>query len=165
MSAAAAFPPPPSGRPGAPNGTSRSSGFNTTGGGEKAYDHIQDLQARAQDGYDIGQPVAKLLAVANESMSQARFLIESRRPDLAYVEYLRSYEIVVGVLPKHGTVHDLDQEQTRQYKRIMADLNQMNPQFMGIKGIIENNNKRSGVLPKSYAVSYTHLTLPTKRIV
>lgn len=156
MSAAASFPAPPAGPPGVLNGDSRPNGFSNTGGGEKAYDHIQDLQARAQDGYDPVQPVAKLLSVAQQSIKQARFLIDARRPDLAYVEYLRSYEIVVTVLPKHGTVHDLDQEQLRQYKKIMNDLNQMNTQFMGIKGIIENNNKRSGVLPKNYEVLSGH---------
>lgn len=156
MSAAASFPTPPSGPPGALKGDPRPNGFNNTGGGEKAYDHIQDLQARAQDGYDPDQPVAKLLSVAQQSIQQARFLIDARRPDLAYVEYLRSYEIAVTVLPKHGTVHDLDTEQTKQYRKIMGELNAMNTQFMGIKGIIENNNKRSGVLPKNYQVLSGH---------
>lgn len=155
MSAAASLPSPPSAPPGHSNG-SRTPTFNN--GTEVPYEHIQDLQARAQDGYNANDPPAKLLSTAAQSLQQAKSLLDSRRPDLAFVEYLRAYEIAIDVIPRNGKGldMDLDQEWDRQYKYVKSTLVQWNEQYMGIKSIIENNNKRSGVLPKYYQIKTQH---------
>jgi len=155
MSAAASLPNPPSGPPGHSNGA-RPQPFNS--GTERPYEHIQDLQARAQDGFSDQEPPAKLLGTAANSLQQAKILLDSRRPDLAFVEYLRAYEIAIDVIPRSGKVLDMDMDQgwDRQYKHVKNTLVQWNEQYMGIKGIIENNNKRSGVLPRGYQAKINH---------
>jgi ubiquitin carboxyl-terminal hydrolase 8 len=155
MSAAASLPTPPSGPPGHSNGA-RPQTFNTTA--ERPYEHIQDLQARAQDGFSDQDPPAKLLGTAANSLQQAKILLDSRRPDLAFVEYLRAYEIAIDVIPRSGKVLDMDMDQgwDRQYKYVKNTLVQWNEQYMGIKGIIENNNKRSAVLPRGYQAKINH---------
>ena len=135
MSAAASLPNPPSGPPGHSNGA-RPQTFNTSA--ERPYEHIQDLQARAQDGFSYQDPPAKLLGTAANSLQQAKILLDSRRPDLAFVEYLRAYEIAIDVIPRSGKVLDMDMDQgwDRQYKYVKNTLVQWNEQYMGIKGII-----------------------------
>lgn len=154
MSAAASLPSPPSAPPGYSNG-SRTPTFNGT---DQPYEHIQDLQSRAQEGYNESDPPAKLLSTAAQSLQQAKSLLDSRRPDLAFVEYLRAYEIAIDVIPRNGRKLDMDLDQgwDRQYKYVKNTLVQWNTQYMGIKGIIENNNKRSGVLPKDYRTNIQH---------
>ena len=155
MSAAASLPSPPSGNPGPSNG-SRTHTFNSGTG--RSYDHIQDLQARAQDGYSEQDPPAKLLNTAAASLQHAEMLLGSRRPDLAFVEYLRAYEIAIDIIPRSGKVLDMDMDQgwDRQYKSVKNTLVKWNNQYMGIKTIIENDNKRSGVLPRGYQSSISH---------
>ena len=121
MSAAASLPSPPSGNPGHSNG-SRTHTFNS--GTERAYDHIQDLQARAQDGYSEKDSLAKLLNTATNSLQHAEMLLGSRRPDLAFAEYLRAYEIAIDIIPRSGRVLDMDMDQSwdRQYKQVKNTL-------------------------------------------
>jgi ubiquitin carboxyl-terminal hydrolase 8 len=155
MSAAASLPSPPSGNPGHSNG-SRPHTFNSGTG--RAYEHIQDLQAKAQDGYSEQDSPAKLLQTAATSLQRAEMLLGSRRPDLAFVEYLRAYEIAIDIIPRSGKVLDMDMDQgwDRHYKFVKNTLVKWNDQYMGIKTIIENDNQRSGVLPRGYQSSISH---------
>lgn len=155
MSAAASLPSPPSGPPGHSNGT-RPPTFN--GNADRPYEHIQDLQSRAQEGFSDHDPPAKLLGTAAASLQQAEMLLNSRRPDLAFVEYLRAYEIAIDFIPRSGKMLDMDLDQgwDRQYKLVKNTLIQWNAQYMSIKSIIENNNKRSQVLPKGYQAKINH---------
>jgi ubiquitin carboxyl-terminal hydrolase 8 len=155
MSAAASLPSPPSGNPGHSNG-SRTHTFNS--GTERAYEHIQDLQARAQDGCSEQDSPAKLLNTATNALQHAEMLLGSRRPDLAFVEYLRAYEIAIDIIPRSGKLLDMDMDQSwdRQYKTVKNTLVKWNNQYMSIKTIIENDNKRSGVLPRGYQAAISH---------
>lgn len=158
MSAAASLPSPPSGPPGHSNGNgARPPTFNPSA--ERPYEHIQDLQARAQDGFSDHDPPAKLLNTAAASLQTAKKLLDSRQPDLAFVEYLRAYEIAIDVIPRSGKILDMDMDQgwDRQYKHVKNTLIQWNAQYMSIKTIIENNNKRSKVLPRGYQAKINHM--------
>nr|OQO27806.1 hypothetical protein B0A51_04619 [Rachicladosporium sp. CCFEE 5018] len=150
MSAATSLPSPPGGIAGGYNGKPSTNGGGST---EKVFEHIQDLQAKAQQGYQADDPVAKLLSLAVTSLRQAKLLVDTRRPDLAFVDYLRAYEIAVGVIPRHGTVYDLDPQLDRQYKQLQGQLKQMEEQFMSIKSIIMNNNLRNGTRPRGGIVN------------
>ena len=121
-------------------------------GGEKVYDHIQDLQRKARSGYNPQGSINQLLEAADRGLRQAQTLLEFRRPDMSYVEYLRVFEIVVVDIPRnkewpqfqvdHGggkAVHD--------YRVIQRKVNGLNDQYASIKQIIVNNNKRSGIEP------------------
>jgi ubiquitin carboxyl-terminal hydrolase 8 len=159
MSAAASLPSPPSGQPGHSTGNgngARPPAFNPNA--ERPFEHIQDLQARAQDGISDHDPPAKLLSAAAISLQQAKVLLDDRRPDLAFVEYLRAYEIAIDVIPRSGKILDMDMDQgwDRQYKYVKSTLVEWNERYMKIKTIIENNNQRSGVLPRGYQAKISH---------
>ncbi len=154
MSAAAPYPSQP------PNGVLPASGVIPNGkiasfnGGERAYSHIQDLRLLALTGFKRDGSVPQLLQDAETALGQSRSLLEfSRRPDLAYVEYMRAFEIVTEVIPHHRGWADLQMDHgggtlpkfQMLQKRILAQADQ----FASIKEIIVNNNLRSGVQPKS----------------
>ncbi|EME49118.1 hypothetical protein DOTSEDRAFT_67997 [Dothistroma septosporum NZE10] len=130
-----------------PNGRSAS----TNGSGERVFAHIQDLKAEALTDFSPQQSVGTLLNRAEAALAQAKTYIDFRRPDLAFVDYLRAYEIAVEVLPRHkDKTHFIhDQHGEEKLRLLQRRINSMDEQFENIKKIIVNNNSRSGVLPKS----------------
>ena len=165
MSAAAPLPPPThaaSSANGATNGVGNSSSSSNGGvgggsGGERVYAHISDLKSDALSGLSKNssqsQSITNLFAQAERSLQDARTNIDFRRPDIAFVDYLRAYEIAVEVIPRHRDythfIHDQHGQSKLQVlqRRLLA----MSEQFDKIKEIIVNNNSRSGVRPRSLA--------------
>lgn len=156
MSAAPPLPPPPSGPPAHTNGYDGShsrAGSNASAGpnagGERRFEHIQDLRAKALQGLTKDTSIHSLLQTADLALKQSQNLLDFRRPDLAYVEYLRASEIVVHLVPEHRDHFDLthDQDAERLAWTLARKINQKSDQFAKIKDIIINNNRRSGVQP------------------
>ncbi|KAK4549510.1 hypothetical protein LTR36_006507 [Oleoguttula mirabilis] len=157
MSAAAPLPPYPNGGP---------VGYNDPrwpgagGSPERAFAHFQDLQAMSQEGYNPSSSILTLLDTADHGLAQAKTLVDFRRPDLAFVEYLRASDILVTVIPHHKdyTHFTLDQpERAQKYFLLRKKVNAMNDQFVGIKGIIVNNNQRTGARPQRGQPSGGHV--------
>ncbi|SMR51780.1 unnamed protein product [Zymoseptoria tritici ST99CH_3D1] len=146
MSAAGPLP-SPSSASNPQNGASRS---HPTNGGERVFAHVKDLQEDALTDFSPSQSIGQLLDRAERALKQAKSSIDFRRPDHAFTEYLRAYEITVEVIPRHRDyihfMHDQHGEQKLQVlqRRISA----MADQFQSIKKIIINNNSRFGVLPR-----------------
>ncbi|KAL8648552.1 MAG: hypothetical protein Q9210_004919 [Variospora velana] len=65
--------------------------------------HIKDLQARADPGQGLNPhtPIRTLLEQAQQSASQANASISFGKPDRAYIEYLRSSNILLEIIPRH----------------------------------------------------------------
>lgn len=152
MSAAAPLPPP------TPTPTHAAGGGSGGGsGGERVYAHISDLQTNALAGLgkDSSQSysITTLFAQAETSLQDAKFNIDFRRPDVAFVDYLRAYEIAVEVIPHHRDyVHFIhDQHGQSKLQVLQRRIAALSEQFANIKQIIVNNNSRSGVRPRSLA--------------
>lgn len=143
--------------PSAPNGPPRngSTGGNMNGGGgggggDRVFVHIQDLQTEALSTFSITQSIGHLLQHAEQALQQAKAHIDFRRPDHAYMNYIRAFEIAVNVIPSHrDSVHFLhDQHGEERLRLLQRKINAMGDQFGKIKQIIVNNNSRSGVVPR-----------------
>ncbi|TKA79421.1 hypothetical protein B0A55_03512 [Friedmanniomyces simplex] len=148
MSAAAA-PLPPSASNGAPSYDPRPPPPNSSG--ERAFEHLDDLKAKVAQGYSPHSSIAELIRIAEVGLDQAYTLNTFRRPDLAFVEFVRASEIVVDVIPRHKdyTHFTLDQpEPAKKLTLLQKRISAGNEQFAAIKQIIINNNKRSGVRPR-----------------
>lgn len=150
MSAAAPLPPSSAGNPHAGPHSAASKPSSNGTAGDRVFDHIHDLQAKASTGYNPSSTLKTLLDIAELGLSQATNLLTYRRPDLAFVEFTRSFEIATQVIPRHAgyvdLVHD-DRNGEQRLKVLCRRLFALHDQFMGIKGIIENNNQRHGTLP------------------
>ena len=78
------------------NGSTPSAG---SGQGVHPLVHIRDLQDRATQGLDVNQSITGLITAAENSLRQAVTLLQYRKPDSAYLEYLRTFEILVTYIP------------------------------------------------------------------
>ncbi|TKA27415.1 hypothetical protein B0A50_05027 [Salinomyces thailandicus] len=119
--------------------------------GERAYAHIEDLKRLAGNN-NPNASIRHLLDLADTGLKQAVNLNQNfRRPDLAFVEYLRAFDIVANVIPHH---HDwasfsIDQpERAQQWRVLRHRISGLADQFDAIKSIIINNNRRCGTVPK-----------------
>ncbi|CAK1354346.1 unnamed protein product [Cercospora beticola] len=127
-------------------------GSSGNGGGERVYSHITDLQAEALASLSSnGQSITQLLASAEKSFNDAKFKIDYRRPDMAFVDYLRASEIAVEVVPRHRDyIHFIhDQHGQQKLQVLQRRITGLADQFASIKQIIVNNNSRYGTVPRS----------------
>jgi ubiquitin carboxyl-terminal hydrolase 8 len=147
MSAAAALPYPNGG----PAHAARPSGPN--GGGERVFEHINDLKEKSREGYNPQNTIPQLLQVAESGLNQATNLNTNfRRPDLAFVEYLRAADIVTEVIPRHRSYASLEidhPEWRRKWDLLSRKVLALGDQYSNIRQIIVHNNSRSGVQAKN----------------
>jgi ubiquitin carboxyl-terminal hydrolase 8 len=113
----------------------------------RPYPHIDDLKERAKLSLvDKNQSLNHLLSEAANAVKQAETLVEYRRPDLAYVEYLRAFEVAVAIIPQHEQYPILSSRrgsQFAQHQSILRNISQLADRFDKIKEIIINDNKRN----------------------
>ncbi|KAG9669766.1 cysteine proteinase, partial [Aureobasidium melanogenum] len=113
----------------------------------RPYPHIEDLKEKAKiSSVDKNQSLNQLLAEATTAVKQAESLVEYRRPDLAYVEYLRAFEIAVAIIPQHEQYPILSSRrgsQFNQHQSILRKISQLADRFDKIKEIIINDNRRN----------------------
>ncbi|KAK3071120.1 ubiquitin-specific protease doa4, partial [Teratosphaeriaceae sp. CCFEE 6253] len=142
--AATPLPPPTAGPPPRPPSS-------TPNAGERIFDHIEDLKAEVPDGFNPAASIPILLTTAQTCLEQAQSLNTTfRRPDLAFVEFIRASEIVVDVIPRHRDYVHFTIDQVEPAKRLGLLRKRVaggNEQFAAIKGIIVNNNTRYGTKP------------------
>ncbi|KAI5204447.1 cysteine proteinase [Aureobasidium subglaciale] len=121
--------------------------FNPAATPNKAYPHIEDLKDRAKiSSVDKNQSLNHLLTEASTAVKQAESLVEYRRPDLAYVEYLRAFEIAVAIIPQHEQYPLLSSRRGSQFtshQSILRKISHLADRFDKIKEIIVNDNKRN----------------------
>ncbi|KAM3415447.1 Ubiquitin carboxyl-terminal hydrolase 4 [Cercospora zeina] len=127
-------------------------GGGGSGGGERVFPHISDLQADALFGLsNAGQSITQLLARAEHSVKDATFNLEYRRPDMAFVDYLRAAEIAVEIVPHHRDyIHFIhDQHGLQKLQVLQRRITALAEQYDSIKQIIVHNNSRNGTVPRS----------------
>ncbi|WPG98366.1 ubiquitin carboxyl-terminal hydrolase 4 [Acrodontium crateriforme] len=166
MSSAAPPLPYPAGGPGSYDNGARRPSATPNGGGERVFDHLHDLQKMSRTGYDPRSSISHLLGLAETGLNQAQTLNDFRRPDLAFVEYLRAAEIVVNIIPHHKDYTHFtydQQERVGKFKLLTKRIHGMDGQFEKIKAIIESNNLRHGVIPKAAQVTQRKESLPVSR--
>ncbi|KAK5113229.1 hypothetical protein LTR62_003565 [Meristemomyces frigidus] len=158
MSAAAA-PPPYS------NGASvvirSQSHVPANGGGERVFEHIDDLKAKVAYGYSPASSINELLKIAGGGLEQTMAQISFRRPDIAFVEYLRASEIVLNVIPHHRDYIHFTIDQEEPAKRLgiaQKKVNALSEQFSSIKQIIVDNNERHNTRPGQAVNGHTRTT-------
>jgi len=130
---------------------------STTHTGERVFAHIDDLKAQAREGYNPYNTIPTLLNIADTALNQAHAHNTTfRRPDRAFVEFLRASDIVVEIIPRHkdypSVINSVDHpEQTQKYRVLKGRVNASTEQYANIKQIIISNNKRNGVRPQGVA--------------
>lgn len=84
------------------NGRPISTSSDGNGTPSKPLAHISDLQIAAVKDISVNHSFSKLVGEAQKALNSAETFVQFRRPDLAYQEYLRAFEIVVNIVPRHS---------------------------------------------------------------
>ncbi|KAI4287226.1 MAG: hypothetical protein L6R35_003518, partial [Caloplaca aegaea] len=113
------------------------------------FPHIKDLQARADPGQGLNPhtPIRTLLEQAQQSASQANASISFGKPDRAYIEYLRSSNILLEIIPRHKDYPMLksDREGWRMtYTSLCKQNDKQHHMFKTIYDMIVEDNKKCG---------------------
>lgn len=119
--------------------------------------HINDISVVAQGRVDEMKhfSIGHLVEEAQKSLTSARILLEGRRPDRAYLDYLIALEIIANQIPQHKDYVDFQGnrgEKHRQNRELVKEVHSFEDRFSKVRDIIINDNKRSNVQPK-YAYS------------
>ncbi|KAL1297827.1 hypothetical protein AAFC00_006356 [Neodothiora populina] len=125
----------------------------------KPYPHISDLQAAAVKDLHADHSLNFLIGEARTSLNNADTLLAFRRPELAYRDYLRCFEILANIIPRHRDQPDLARKHGHQfqaYNDMLKRVSLKTDQYAKIKDIIVNDNKRNGTRPAAS-------TVPTRR--
>lgn len=141
-------PPPPYPEAGASNNRPSSSS-SSANGGERIFQHIDDLKRSALSGFTANGSIHQLIDDADRALKQADFILRTfRRPDLSYVEYLRAFEIVVEVIPHNKGWADLQMDHQggnlQKYQVLQNKINSLSEEYANIKEVIISNNRKSG---------------------
>ncbi|KAF4541923.1 Ubiquitin c-terminal [Lasiodiplodia theobromae] len=120
----------------------------------RAMPHINDLKARAEDRLRSAPlTVDRMLEMAEQSTMQIDSLLDFRRPDLAYLEYIVASELVFNRIPTSRDAPLVREDRGTRYQRhkgLVKYLSDRADRLANIKEIIINDNKRSGVQPASH---------------
>ncbi|KAL8833838.1 MAG: hypothetical protein Q9170_004060 [Blastenia crenularia] len=116
------------------------------------FSHIKDLQARASLGHGFNplMPIRSLLEQAQQSASQANACISFGRPDRAYVEYLRSSNILLEIIPRHKDYPTLSSDRggwRTAYKHLCQQNDKQHQMFRTIYDMIVDDNQKYGTAP------------------
>ncbi|KAK5205217.1 ubiquitin-specific protease doa4 [Exophiala xenobiotica] len=118
---------------------------------ERVFPHIKDI---IQDATTSFQPDDSLTHSLNEletCIATAKASVDFRRPDVAYKNYLRAYEIAVQRIPKHREYGfwDNNQSWSMKYKTALRKINELQSQMAQVREVIEENNRRHGTQPRT----------------
>ena len=130
----------------------------------RIYPHIKDLQAEHQKRIQIdiaAVPVKTLLGAAQASVNRVNTDVTYKRPDLAFVEYLVSSEILLNLIPRHKDFPSIktDQGQWGQLYTFLRKQNDaQNGMFQEIKAVIIDDNTKNGTKPARESLPSTSIS-------
>lgn len=113
----------------------------------RVYPHITDLQSRAFKDLSVNHSINYLVAEAKTALSNANASLNFRRPDQAYQEYLRAFEIVVNIIPRHPDNPSLTGKHRDIQTDLIARIADQTEQYAKIKELIVNDNRRNATQP------------------
>ncbi|KAF5018418.1 hypothetical protein F66182_9592 [Fusarium sp. NRRL 66182] len=116
------------------------------------FPHIEDVIVPSRD-VDPNQSIRKLLEAAEASLRQADMCRDYyRRPDNALREYIKASVIAVQIIANHQDYNDIKSKHrdfVRAHTNLLHKIKQQDPVYAKIKQDIIEDNKRSGVQPRS----------------
>lgn len=147
-----------------PNGSRPSSTSGSRAGAGRIFPHIDDLVRDAQPNLSIQTPPNQSLQVADQAFTSATNSLDFGRPDLAFKDYMRAYEIAINLIPRHkefGFWADNQIAWSNRHKELCKKLVQVEDQMKGVKQVIKDNNARFGTQPAGMEQTLVHPVVPT----
>lgn len=121
-------------------------GANGHSSGSGPFRHWRDV-TRAAPRADLSRPIDQVLADIEGDLKRARLLADVGRLDDALEAYLRAYSHAIKDVPNHRDFIFVQNRATQRerYTRLQAQLTDSYPVFEKIKGVIQEDNVKTGV--------------------
>ena len=120
-------------------------------GAGRVFPHIDDLVRDAQPRFSIETPPSQSLSEAEQSFKSSKNSLDFGRPDIAFKDYLRAYEIAINLIPRHKDygfwASDHQKTWVARYKSLYKQLGSVEDQMKGVRQAIKDNNSRYGTVP------------------
>ncbi|KIW14433.1 hypothetical protein PV08_07216 [Exophiala spinifera] len=118
---------------------------------ERVFAHIKDIIYDATTSIEPDDSLGHYLTEVETSLATARSSVDFRRPDVAYKNYLRAYEIAVQRIPRHRDYGfwDNNPSWSSKYKATLRKINDLSDQMAQVREAIEDNNRRYGTQQRS----------------
>ncbi|KAK7887449.1 ubiquitin-specific protease doa4 [Exophiala xenobiotica] len=118
---------------------------------ERVFPHIKDIIQDATTSFQPDDSLTHSLNEVETCIATAKASVDFRRPDVAYKNYLRAYEIAVQRIPKHREYGfwDNNQSWSMKYKTALRKINELQSQMAQVREVIEENNRRHGTQPRT----------------
>ena len=120
-----------------------------TGGGEnlieRPYMQLEDITRTAIPDLDRAAALNLQLDRAENYIGAAERSLTFHRPDYAYKDYLRGYEVVVNYIPRHkdyGFYSDQKQHWDARYKALYRKVKSMDAKMQDVRNMIVDDNAR-----------------------
>lgn len=127
------------------------SGSGSQAGAGRVFPHIDDLVRDAQPRLPHDTPPNQSLLEAEQSFKSSKNSLDFGRPDMAFKEYMRGYEIAINLIPRHKDygfwASDHQKSWLARYKALYNALVQVEDQMKGVRQVIKDNNARNGTRP------------------
>jgi ubiquitin carboxyl-terminal hydrolase 8 len=122
----------------------------------RVYTHIDDIVSDARPGIPKDAPLNQCLAEAENAFKSSTSSLDFGRPDLAFKDYLKAYEIVVNFIPQHknyGFWSGNQKDWHKRYNDLYQRLARVEDQMKSVRTVIKENNAKYGTLPGSVGVN------------
>ena len=111
---------------------------------------LKDIMVEAQPDVDRDTPVNQQLEKAEGYISSSERAIDFRRPDLAYKDYLRGYDVVVNYIPLHkefGFYCDNKKGWEQRYKSLRRTIQDMESKMQQVRLTVQDDNAKRRTQP------------------
>lgn len=118
----------------------------------KGYIHLKDLIHDGIPQLSRDDPLHIQIDRAEKYISSVPRSVEFRRPDIAYKDFLRGFEVVVNYIPQHRDFAHFTQTNKgwdQRYRELCKKVGNMEPMMDQIRHMIEEDNLKSGAVPKT----------------
>ncbi|KAL9616551.1 MAG: hypothetical protein Q9160_008593 [Pyrenula sp. 1 TL-2023] len=122
----------------------------------KGYLHLKDIVHDGTPNFNRDAPLHSQLERAENYISSSKRSVEFRRPDLAYKDFLRGFEVAVNYIPRHkdyAAFTQTNKSWDQRYRDLCKNVGNMEPMMEQIRQMIEEDNVKTGVAPKTSPVN------------
>ena len=118
----------------------------------RVFPHIDDLKRESSPSYPPDTSLINLLHDADGCLKSSRNALDFGRPDFAYKDYLKSYEIAVNTIPRHSEFGFWEHNKrawNAKYLDLVKNITKAEGQMQGVRDVIKDNNARHNTQPRS----------------
>lgn len=124
---------------------------NPSGWVSKNFPHFKDIMKDAVPQVARDAPLNEQLARAEDYINGSRRSMDFKRPDLAYKDFVKGFEIAINYIPRHrdyGFFTDNDRKWYTRYRNLCQTIRNLEVKMEDLRQTIKEDNERTGTLPR-----------------